>query len=186
MSKLAIYFPGIGYHCDKPLLYYSRSLARELGYQEYRNISYTYEGKNIRGDQAKMREAYETLFQQAEKELEEIDWSVYDDILFVSKSIGTIIAASYVKKHGLVGVRQVLYTPLAETFSFAPEKGLAFIGTADPWSTTGEIIQLARKNRLPLHVYDDCNHSLECGDTERNLEILRDVMKKTKEFLVEK
>lgn len=124
MSKLAIYFPGIGYHCDKPLLYYSRSLARELGYQECRNISYTYEGKNIRGDQAKMREAYETLFQQAEKELEEIDWSVYDDILFVSKSIGTIIAASYVKKHGLVGVRQVLYTPLAETFSFAPEKGL--------------------------------------------------------------
>ena len=186
MSKLAIYFPGIGYHCDKPLLYYSRSLARELGYQECRNISYTYEGKNIRGDQAKMREAYETLFQQAEKELEEIDWSVYDDILLVSKSIGTIIAASYVKKHGLVGVRQVLYTPLAETFSFAPEKGLAFIGTADPWSTTGEIIQLARKNHLPLHVYDDCNHSLECGATERNLEILRDVMKKTKEFLVEK
>ena len=43
-----------------------------------------------------------------------------------------------------------------------------------------------QKNRLPLHVYDDCNHSLECGDTERNLEILRDVMKKTKEFLVEK
>lgn len=34
MSKLAIYFPGIGYHCDKPLLYYSRSLARELGYQD--------------------------------------------------------------------------------------------------------------------------------------------------------
>ena len=41
LSKLAIYFPDIGYHCDKPLLYYSRSLARELGYKEYRNISYT-------------------------------------------------------------------------------------------------------------------------------------------------
>lgn len=63
------------------------------------------------------------LVSTGRKELEEIDWSVYDDILFVSKSIGTIIAASYVKKHGLVGVRQVLYTPLAETFSFAPEKG---------------------------------------------------------------
>lgn len=22
--KLAVFFPGIGYHCDKPLLYYSR------------------------------------------------------------------------------------------------------------------------------------------------------------------
>ena len=38
-----------------------------------------------------------------------------------------------------------------------------------------------QKNRLPLYVYDDCNHSLECGD----LEILRDVMVKTKEFLRE-
>ena len=25
--KLVVYFPGIGYHCDKPLLYYSRRLA---------------------------------------------------------------------------------------------------------------------------------------------------------------
>ena len=42
-----------------------------------------------------------------------------------------------------------------------------------------------QKNRLPLYVYDDCNHSLECGDTERNLEILKDVMEKTREFLRE-
>lgn len=185
LSKLAIYFPGIGYHCDKPLLYYSRSLARELGYKEYRNISYTYEGQNIRGDQAKMREAYEVLFWQAEEELKDIDWSAYDEILFISKSIGTLIAASYAKKYGLIGVRQVLYTPLAETFQFAPEKGISFIGTADPWSSTEDIIRLARKNRLPLYVYDDCNHSLECGDTERNLEILRNVIVKTKEFLRE-
>ena len=185
MSKLAICFPGIGYHCDKPLLYYSRSLARELGYKEYKNISYRYEGKNIRGNQAKMREAYEILFQQAEEELKDIDWSAYDEILFVSKSIGTVIAASYAKKYGLTGVKQVLYTPLTETFSFAPEKAIAFIGTADPWSSAGEIIQLARKKRLPLHVYDDSNHSLECGDTERNIEILKDVMEKKKEFLAE-
>ena len=26
--KLVVCFPGIGYHCDKPLLYYSRRLAR--------------------------------------------------------------------------------------------------------------------------------------------------------------
>ena len=27
--KAAVFFPGIGYHCDKPLLYYSRKLAQE-------------------------------------------------------------------------------------------------------------------------------------------------------------
>ena len=67
MSKLAIYFPGIGYHCDKPLLYYSRSLARELGYQECRNISYTYEGKNIRPVLMNnpLDEAFDRLFKEA-------------------------------------------------------------------------------------------------------------------------
>ncbi|MFQ9393889.1 MAG: hypothetical protein ACLR2E_06970 [Lachnospiraceae bacterium] len=48
--------------------------------------------------------------------------------MFISKSIGTLIAASYAKKYGLIGVRQVLYTPLAETFQFAPEKGFLLSG----------------------------------------------------------
>ena len=30
--KLVVCFPGIGYHCDKPLLYYSRKLAACAGY----------------------------------------------------------------------------------------------------------------------------------------------------------
>ncbi|MFQ9393922.1 MAG: alpha/beta hydrolase [Lachnospiraceae bacterium] len=138
MSKLAIYFPGIGYHCDKPPSHYMPKLCPGTGLSGMAETSsYTYEGKNIRGDQAKMREAYETLFQQAEKELEEIDWSVYDDILFVSKSIGTIIARFLCEETRAGCVRQVLHTPLAETFSFTPEKGAClYRNSGIPWSTT--------------------------------------------------
>lgn len=182
MSKLAVYFPGLGYHCDKPLLYYSRGIACELGYQDYRNISYTCHAGNIRGDEEKMKAAYEELFSQAEAALADIVWSDYEDVLFISKSIGTIIAASYAMKHKLSGTRHVLYTPLAQTFLFAPEHAVAFIGTADPWSDTDEIIRLSETKRIPLKVYDDCNHSLECSDTLKNLEILRDVMQRTKSF----
>ena len=57
MSKIAIYFPGIGYHCDKPLLYYCREIACEMGYENYRTIDYTYSGGNIRGNIEKMKEA---------------------------------------------------------------------------------------------------------------------------------
>ena len=32
-NRLAVLFPGIGYHCDKPLLYYSARLARTAGYR---------------------------------------------------------------------------------------------------------------------------------------------------------
>lgn len=182
MSKIAVYFPGIGYHCDKPLLYYSRNIACGLGYQNYRNISYTYKAGNIRGDEEKMKEAYEALFLQAEAELADILWPEYDDVLFVSKSIGTIIAASYAEKYALQDTRHILYTPLTQTYLFAPEHAVAFIGTADPWSDTGEIVRLSHTNHIPLTVYDGCNHSLECADTLKNIENLKDIMLRTMDF----
>ena len=33
MSRLAVIFPGIGYHTDKPLLYYGKKLAAACGYE---------------------------------------------------------------------------------------------------------------------------------------------------------
>lgn len=182
MKKIAVYFPGIGYHCDKPLLYYGRKAARELGYTNDRNVSYTYEAGNIRGDEKKMKEAYESLFLQTEAELADVDWAEYEDVLFVSKSIGTIIAASYAEKYGLKDARHVLYTPLAQTYLFAPKHAIGFIGTADPWSDTDEIIRLSGENHIPLTVYDDCNHSLECNDTLSNLETLKDIICRTMKF----
>lgn len=182
MSKIAVYFPGLGYHCDKPLLYYSRDIACELGYDNDRKISYNYSAGNIRGNDEKMKAAYEALFLQAETELADIIWSEYDDVLFISKSIGTIIAASYAEKYGLKDARHILYTPLAQTYLFAPDHAIAFIGTADPWSDTEKIIRLSNTKQIPLTVYDGCNHSLECNDTLKNLEILKDVMQRTMNF----
>ncbi len=184
MSKIAVYFPGIGYHCNKPLLYYSRSIACELGYKNYRNINYTYNAGNIRGNDEKMKEAYEALFSQTKTELADIIWSDYDDILFISKSIGTIIATSFAEECGLKRARHILYTPLKQTYLFAPTHAVGFIGTADPWSDTDEIIRLSNTNHIPLTVYDGCNHSLECNDALKNIENLKDVMQKTMDFIV--
>lgn len=182
MSKVAVYFPGIGYHCDKPLLYYSRNIACELGYKNYRTINYTYNAGNIRGNDEKMKEAYIALFSQAEAELADMTWSDQDDVLFISKSIGTIIATSFAKKYGLNYARHILYTPLAQTFLFAPGNAIGFIGTADPWSDTDEIMKLSDANHIPLTIYDGCNHSLECDDTLKNIENLKDIMQRTKDF----
>ena len=33
MKKLAVIFPGVGYTCTKPLLYYTASMAAERGYE---------------------------------------------------------------------------------------------------------------------------------------------------------
>lgn len=37
--KLAVLFPGIGYTCDKPLLYYGAKLAKSYGY-EVKRVEY--------------------------------------------------------------------------------------------------------------------------------------------------
>lgn len=182
MKKIAVYFPGVGYHCDKPLLYYSREAACEAGYTNYRKVNYTYKAGNIRGDEKKMKETYETLFLEAEAELADIVWSEYDDILFVSKSIGTVIATSYAAKYGLKHARHILYTPVAQTYLCAPDHAIGFIGTADPWSDKDEIIRLSDENHIPLTVYDGCDHSLECDDTLSNLETLKDIMRRTMDF----
>lgn len=183
MAKLAIYFPGIGYTVDKPLLYYGKSAVREAGYVNERNVSYSYAVKdNLRGNSEKIKETYEALLSQADNQLKDVDFTLYDDVLFVSKSIGTIVACAYAEKYRLTQVRHVLYTPLEQTFDFTPHKAVGFIGTADPWSNVEEIIKLSQNAGISMNIYDNCTHSLECKDTLRNIGILKDIMQKTLDF----
>lgn len=180
--KIAVFFPGIGYHCDKPLLYYSRKLAQEYGYEKIVALSYSYDGENIRGNEQKMQEAFDSLYGQAQNSLAAIDFTQYSKILFVSKSIGTVIASAYAEKHD-VKCHQVLYTPLEQTYRFRHADAIAFIGASDPWSDVLEVKCLSEKQYIPIHVYEKANHSLETMDTLKNLEILKDVMEKTSEFV---
>ena len=54
--KLAVIFPGIGYHTDKPLLYYGKKLARESGYQII-EVNYTGFPQNVKGNEKKMKQS---------------------------------------------------------------------------------------------------------------------------------
>ena len=191
MSKLVILFPGIGYHCDKPLLYYGRKLAEQEGY-ECRTVSYVYDGDaRIRGDREKMKKAFESLYAQAKELLSGVEYGRYKEVLFMSKSVGTVIAAAYAKelreKGRLPGagfrLRHVLFTPLEYTFQYEPENAVGFLGTADPWCVPKEVFRLAKERGVPIHAYDGANHSLEAADVFENLRVLEDVMVRTQEFL---
>lgn len=185
-NKLAIFFPGIGYHCDKPLLYYSRKLADEAGYKSILTLEYSLAGSNItgniRGDREKMQQAFSYLYAQAAKQLSSVNWSDYNEILFVSKSIGTVIASAYAQNEH-ISCHQILYTPLYETYLFSPQNAIAFIGTLDPWSNIEKVTDISGEQKIPLFLYPDANHSLETKDTLRNIKTLQDVMEETKRFL---
>ena len=103
-------------------------------------------------------------------------------ILSISLPNNNFPVSSYAEKYSLKHIRHILYTPLAQTYLFAPQHALGFIGTSDSWSDTAEIIQLSKTNHIPLIVYEGCNHSLECNDTSKDLENLKDIIQKTIDF----
>lgn len=180
-KKIACLFPGIGYTCDKPLLYYSWKLLRGMGW-EIIPVPYSGFPSGVKGNAEKMQQCAHMALEQAENLLQAIDWSEYDDILFVGKSVGTVVCAAYAKRHAL-DCRQVLFTPVEATFQFAGCKAIAFHGTADPWADTETIEKACRHLDIPLYETEDANHSLETGDVDRDIKEMRKVMKTVRDFV---
>lgn len=196
MSKLAVIFPGIGYHKDKPLLYYGVRIARNRGH-EIKYIEYHDMPGKLQGDAKMMREAVEIGYRQAEEILAGVEFDAYEEILLIGKSIGTVIASRFAKEHKL-HCRQIWYTPVEATFMFDSgdtneltgkneiterKDVISFIGDNDPWSKLEDVKKLVAEHKIPLHLYEDCNHSLECGEIVRDIATLKDVMEKTEHFL---
>ena len=180
-KKIAVIFPGVGYHVDKPLLYYSKKLAAQNGY-EIKEVPYGKFPKGVKGSREKMEKAFFSALEQAGEILKDIDFSEYEDVLFISKSVGTAVASAYAGKHGL-NTRNIYYTPVEASFQFMKQPGIAFTGTADTWVTFDAVERGCRERGFPLYVTEDGNHSLETGDVRRDLENLQTIMKITEEYI---
>ncbi len=180
-KKLAVLFPGIGYTCDKPLLYYGGKLAAFCGYEVWR-VTYGNFPSDVKKDAEKMEAAAQSALKQAEKLLKDEDFSERE-ILFLSKSIGTVVAAAYAKKHDL-RVKSVSFTPVEQTFLYAEGEGIMFHGTADPWTKDTERIQ-KKCGRIgqKLYLVDSGNHSLETGDVTADIRNLEEIMQRVKEYI---
>ena len=193
-KKLAVIFPGVGYHTDKPLLYYSKKIAKQHGY-DIVELSFHDIDKDAllaggrpdtltQPDRKKMLEAFQTVTTEAEEQLRSTDFAGYRDIIFISKSIGTVAASVYAAREK-VAARQVYFTPLEQTFSLIGEKnGLVFFGTEDPFVDVGKIEELSRAKGLSYRIFEGANHSLETGELQTDLKNMVDIMEETENFLV--
>lgn len=185
-KKCAVIFPGVGYSTDRPLLYYSAKLAKEagwdvraVGYPEFKSAAIS----DMRRDQARRERAFDQALNSVQGQLQA--FPDYDGYLLIGKSIGTILAA-----HLAAGtfqrktVHHIFYTPLKETFDFARDGcGIAFYGDADPWVGRETVVTGAKARHLPLTVYAGANHSLETGDVLHDLDTLKDVMRRTDNYI---
>lgn len=179
--KLAVIFPGIGYHTDKPLLYYSKKLAMEYGY-EVKEVFYKDVPKDIKGSKEKMREAFQAAMEQTRKLLKETDFKRYEAVLFISKSIGTAVASAYALENKLL-TYHVFYTPVEGTFDYMGNEGIAFTGTKDPWVELETVKTGCEQHGISLYITENGNHSLETGDVLTDVSNLSLIMTQTKKYI---
>ena len=177
-KKICVVFPGIGYHSDKPLLYYSKKYMMAHGYEIF-DVTY---GKLSGYLPEEIQKVFDDGWTKAIDCLKIVDFSEAEDIVFLSKSIGTAISARYAVENDLK-VRNIYFTPLEITMQYADSDGIAFHGTADPLVDTERLTELCRKKQIPLYKYEGGNHSIETKDILWNIRTQEDIAKKYIDYL---
>ena len=182
LKKLAVFIPGIGYTVDHPLLYYSGKLSAQMGYEPKRLI-FTGFPKKVIGDSGRMYESFLIASRLMEEQMQDIHPEDWDRIVFISKSIGTIVASDYQKNHGIEG-DNVYFTPVADTFRFIRDaSGIAFHGTNDPWTADVSVEDLCHKHHIPCTLLSNADHSLETGDVWTDMDALSKIMRQVQSYL---
>lgn len=184
MKKIAVLFPGLGYSCDKPLLYYIGKFYKSLGFEIVR-----LEWKNLPNDTKENMDSFKNalsiILSEATDSLKKINFHEYSDIVLVGKSVGTVSLLQSEKeflKDTKSRVRKIILTPIKETFDYDLTNSLVFHGTNDSWFPEIEFQRQIIKSKVILHEIPEANHSLENGNVFEDLETLFFVILKVKEF----
>lgn len=177
-KKLAVIFPGVGYTCAKPLLYYTAQLAGEYGYEVIR-LDY---GEDIHSFRGRTMDDLIPVIDQAVRrvlpELGKIPVHEYEEILMISKSIGTVAACRVQEELGWEA-KHFWITPIPLTVPYLEKAEGCFVaGTGDPYISEELVEETAGKYPGKAgKIFEHCNHSLEIpGDTAGNLRNLQETV----------
>lgn len=183
-KKLAVIFPGMGYHSDKPLLYFSKRIARENSYEIIEvNYKFPHKAREIMNDKIRMQEAFEIAADQIKEVLGNISFEDYSDVIFIGKSIGTALAAHF-DNELQVRARHLVFTPVPQTFDIIRKNaGVVFHGLDDPWCPNDVAEAKCKELELKLYTVDKANHSLETTHTAEDIRNLKDIMQKVKQYI---
>ncbi len=190
MNKIAVVFPGVGYTKDRPLLYYSGKMAVKKGY-ELIHIDFT--GLDWSKDRLKDKEFLDKTMKKCllmtEEALKNIpslsgkEKLAGDDVVFISKSIGTVVATAYARKMG-INAAQICFSPLEMIEEYVDGMdAVLFYGDADPYADFHDIERIASEKHLKTFCVAGGNHSLETGDILIDVGNLKSILDRVSELI---
>jgi len=178
-NKLLVQFPGVDYSCDKPLLYYAAQVFDNRGY-EIKKIKYKTRF-NIKTDN--LNDFIEENRAYVLEQLIDIDFKKYEDVVFLSKSIGTAIAG-YFEVYLKILVRHIYLTPVKEALKyFQRGKCIVVSGKNDKILDSKKLKIYCIEQDVALKQFEEVGHSLENRqDINKTFAILMVIIRLYKEF----
>ena len=171
MKKLLIIFPGIGYGLDSPLLYYADFVYGTKGFDRiHMNYQSIFSNRDLSLEN-KLQKVREYILEQVKA----INFDLYDEVVFLSKSIGSVEAGILAERLNLE-VTEIFITPIEEAISYCNTNSVVVIGTQDK---AYEIYkEHCDKNKIKALYINDANHSLEVeGQPYESIDVLKRVMR---------
>ncbi len=167
MGKSIVFsFPG-GRGTEIPLLYFGAKHYEDKGYEKV-FIPHPNNGSG-----------FEALYENAKEILKAYDFEEYEDIVFIAKSIGTVVACK-VKEELQVEVSLVLLTPLADALPYIKADNrmeLVATGEKDRHLESKRLREHCEKENVPYYIEPDIGHRMEVkNDLTRNLQVIRNVI----------
>jgi len=168
MSKrLVISFPG-GRGYEIPLLYFGSKHFEDMGYEKI-FINHPVSGEKD----------FDSLLENAGKVMDFIDFSEYEDVVFIGKSIGTLVACRIKEQYNLPA-SLILFTPVEGALPYINRDNKVLLVAAAErdrhWDT--KILQShCAKEDVKCYVEPNIGHRMEAmNDLNRNLEVIRNVV----------
>ena len=167
MKKLVISFPGIRGN-EIPLLYFGAKYYEDMGYESmFINNPIA---ENV---------WFEEMYENAEKVIKKIDFSEYEHVVFVAKSMGTVVACTLKEKYN-IPASLILFTPLKETLPYMKKDNdiiLVAAGDKDNWLESNVLVEACEREGLTYYIESGVGHRMEVmNDLDRNLEVIRNVI----------
>lgn len=173
--KLIVVFPGRNYSVDMPLLYYANFKYEVRGYESIK-VDYDQAYKDGQAFDEHMELVKKVVWDQ----LSRVDFSVYSNVVFVSKSMGTVIAGWIEGQLG-IKVRHIYLTPLKETLPYMTQKQeiiYVIAGTEDKFLDAELLKKHCEREMIKLEQIEEVGHRLEMrGSMEENIEILKAIVR---------
>ena len=174
-KSLLLVYPGVGYTSDKPLLYYGIQCALQ---HDYDVCIFGY--GDIVFDKTNPLDYVMRAMRQVEAMKAHLNFSQYDHVVCLAKSIGTVIAYQTTQD---IPCRYFMLTPLKEVLMFQPSNHDIFIcGDRDPLVPQVHL-DLLKESKAKLMMMKG-NHSLETGKVLADIIQLQMIMNLFSEFIV--